>query len=147
MDFLLQVLQALAEGPLPSDVPESSDTQIPSASGASGNDHHTPESSPRPVGSGAPSPISEGSPESQDVPVNDAETAETRSWLRGQFRNAFREEGYSIPSSMASTPSSSLPASPVQAMPESTVDPSTPGPKTPELLRKAVKRLFEDTEK
>jgi hypothetical protein len=48
---------------------------------------------------------------------------------------------------MASTPNSSLQASPVQAMPESTVDPSTPGPKTPELLRKAVKRLFEDTEK
>ena len=40
MDFLIQVLQALTEGAVPSDVPESSDSQIPSASGASGNDHH-----------------------------------------------------------------------------------------------------------
>jgi len=131
--------------------------EIPPFGGAgpSGNQYQTPENSPRAVGSGADSPMSQGqqgstvqdSPMSQDVPANDAETAATRSWLRGEFRTFFREEGYSIPSSMATTPSSSLQATPVQAMPEGTVGPSTPGPKTPQLLGRAVKQLFDDKKK
>jgi hypothetical protein len=129
--------------------------EIPPFGGAgpSGNQYQTPENSPRAVGSGGTSPLTLGStvhdsPMSQDVPVNDAETAATRSWLRGEFRNAFREEGYSIPSSMATTPSSSLQATPVQPLPaEGSVGPSTPGPKTPELLGRAVKRLFDDKKK
>ena len=145
--FFFQALQALAEGSVPSDVSESSDTQLPSASGASGNNQQTPESSPRPVGSGAPSPISEGS--------NQPVSPETRRWMRGEFRNVLREEGLSIPPSLASTPSGSLQATPVQAIPEgilnpSTPGPSTPGPQTPELLGRAVKRvkrLFDDTKK
>jgi hypothetical protein len=138
-EIFFQALQALTEGSVPSDVPVSSDTQIPSASGASVNDQQTPESSPTPVGSGAPSPISEGS---------NQQSPETRRWFRGEFRNVLREEGLSIPPSLASTPSSSLEATPVQAMAESTAGPSTPGPQTPELLERAVKRvkrLFDDT--
>ena len=155
-DFFFQALQALAEGSVPSDVSESSDTQIPSASGASGNDQQTPESSPRPVGSGAPSPISEGSnqqPVGSGAPSpisegsNQPVSPETRRWMRGEFRNVLREEGLSIPPSLASTPSSSLQATPVQAIPEGILNPSTPGPQTPELLERAVKRvrrLFDD---
>ena len=142
LECLLDVVQHLIPGNLktPANPPSG-------GAGPSGNHYQTPENSPRPVGSGAPSP-SEGSteqdsPVSQNVPINDAETAETRRWMRGEFRNVLQEEGLSIPPSLASTPSSSLQATPVQPMP----GPSTPGPETPELLGRAVKRvkrLFDD---
>jgi hypothetical protein len=137
------------------------DHEIPPFGGAgpSGNDYQTPEGSPRPSVSGAPSaqttpgPAVSGAPSAQATPgpaVSAAPSQQvspaTQSWLRGQFRDVLREEGLSIPSSLASTPSTSLQATPVQPSPAD-VGPSTPGPKTPQLLTRAVKRLFEDTEK
>ena len=142
-DFFFQALQALAEGSVPSDVSESSDTQIPSASGPSGNHYQTPENSPRPVGSGAPSPMSEGSSQ-QGSPMS---PPSLRRWLRRNFRETLIVDGVSSSASLLSTPNSTLQATPVQPMPESTVGPSTPGPKTPELPGRSVKRLFEDKKK
>jgi hypothetical protein len=123
------------------------DHEIPPFGGAgpSGNDYQTPEGSPRPSVSGAPSPQSTPGPAVSAAPSQQVSPA-TQSWLRGQFRDVLREEGLSIPSSLASTPSTSLQATPVQPSPAD-VGPSTPGPKTPQLLTRAVKRLFEDTEK
>jgi hypothetical protein len=138
LECLLDVVQHLIPGnwKTPANPPSG-------GAGPSGNHYQTPENSPRPVGSGAPSPMSEGSSQ-QGSPMS---PPSLRRWLRRNFRETLIVDGVSSSASLLSTPNSSLQATPVQPMPESTVGPSTPGPKTPELPGRSVKRLFEDKKK